>query len=134
MPVVESNPTDDVLGEDVDDQNLGREGNGPNGQHNPHHSGNQANTNQHTLGGGGSGAYQPNQTNKTRMAATQFNSLEDGTCSNASAVFQLLVQKGVVDKEGCFIWEKFEFKLVFWRKLKDSGPKINQVLMCSNRN
>jgi hypothetical protein len=31
MPVVESNPTDDVLGEDVDNQKLGREGNGSNG-------------------------------------------------------------------------------------------------------
>jgi hypothetical protein len=107
MPVVEPYPNDDVLGEDVDDQNLGREGNGSNGQHNSHHPGNQTNTNQDSLGGGGGGgAYQPNQPNRTRMAAAQFNSLENGTCSNASAVFHLLVQKGVVDKEGCFIWKK----------------------------
>jgi hypothetical protein len=39
MPVVEPHPNDDVLGEGVDDQNLGREGNGSNGQHNSQHPG-----------------------------------------------------------------------------------------------
>jgi hypothetical protein len=134
MPVVEPHPNDDVLGEDVDDQNLGREGNGSNGQHNSHHPGNQTNTNQDSLGGGG-GAYQPNQPNRTRMAAAQFNSLENGTCSNASAIFQLLVQKGVVDKEGCFIWEKsavqasvLEETERFWAKDKSSADAFHQRL------
>jgi hypothetical protein len=103
MPAVEPHSNDDVLGEDVDDQNLGREGNGSNGQHNSQHPGNQTNTNQDSLGGGGGSGYQPNQTNRTRMAAAQLNSLEKDTCSNASAVFQLLVQKGVVDRDGCFV-------------------------------
>jgi hypothetical protein len=62
------------------------------------------------------------------VAAFQFSSLEDVTCSNASAVFQLLVQKGVVDKEGCFIWEKsavqasvLEETKRFWAKDKSSA-------------
>jgi hypothetical protein len=84
MPAVETHPNDYVLGEDVDDQNLGREGNGSNGQHNSQHPRNQ-NTNQDSLGGGG--GYQANQTNRTRMAAAQLNSIEKDTCSNASAVF-----------------------------------------------
>jgi hypothetical protein len=130
MPVMETHTNDDVLGEDVDDQNLGREGNGSNGQHNSQHPGNQ-NNNQDSLGGGGGGGYQANQTNRTRMAAAQPNSIEKDTCSNASAVFQLLVQKGVVNKDGCFVWEKTAVQACvreetkrFWAKDKSSADEF----------
>jgi hypothetical protein len=69
------------------------------------------------------------------MAAAQLNSLENGTCSNASAVFQLLVQKGVVDRDGCFLWEKsavqasvLEETERFWAKDKSSDDEFQQRL------
>jgi hypothetical protein len=69
------------------------------------------------------------------VAASQFSSLEGFTCSTASAVFQLLVQKGVVDKEGCFIWEKSAVQATvleeterFWSKDKSSADLFQQRL------
>jgi hypothetical protein len=36
------------------------------------------------------------------------NSREQEGPTSASAVYQLLVQKGVIKKEGCFVWDKAE--------------------------
>jgi hypothetical protein len=102
MPLVETKATDDLLGEDSKDQNRRKEGNGPNRQYNFGNSGNQSNANQDAQSGGGA-THQTNHTNRTRMVATQVLAHEEVTCYSASAVFQLLGQKGLVDREGCFI-------------------------------
>jgi hypothetical protein len=69
------------------------------------------------------------------LAASQVSSQDGITCSTASAVFQLLVQKGVVDKEGCFIWEKSAVQASvleetdrLWAKEKSSADVFQQRL------
>jgi hypothetical protein len=55
---------------------------------------------------GGPGSTNNNQTggaNRTRMTRDLGNSHEQEGPTSASAVYQLLVQKGVINKEGCFV-------------------------------
>jgi hypothetical protein len=86
MPLVETRATNDLLGEDLEDQNRRREGNGSNGQYNFGNSRNQSNANQDAQNGGGHATHQTNQTNKIRMSTTQDLAHEVVTCYFASAV------------------------------------------------
>jgi hypothetical protein len=100
---------DDLLGEDLEDQNRrnGGDGNGNSGDRGLDNGGRSDAPPNSNLGGAGS--TNNNQTggaNRTRITRDLGNSHEQEGPTSASAVYQLLVQKGVINKEGCFVWDK----------------------------
>jgi hypothetical protein len=102
---------DDLLGEDLEDQNRrnGGDGNGNSDDKGLDNGGRSDAPPNNNLGGAGS--TNNNQTggaNRTRMTRDLGNSHEQEGPTSASAVYQLLVQKGVINKEGCFVWDKSE--------------------------
>jgi hypothetical protein len=63
------------------------------------------------------------------------NSHEQEGPTSASAVYQLLVQKGVINKEGCFVWDKSEVEDAviaeteqFWAKETTTDVTFQQRL------
>jgi hypothetical protein len=102
---------DDLLGEDLEDHNRrnGGDGNGDNGDRGVDNGGRSDAPPNGSLGGAGAANNnQASGANKTRMTRDLGNSHEQEGPTSASAVYQLLVQKGVINKEDCFVWDKAE--------------------------
>jgi hypothetical protein len=57
-------------------------------------------------GDGSTNNKQTGGANRTRMTRDLGNSHEEEGPTSTFPVYQLLVQKGVINKEGCFVWDK----------------------------
>jgi hypothetical protein len=133
-----ANDEDDLLGEDLEDQNRrnGGDGNGNNGDRGVDNGGRSDAPPNNSLGGVGS--TNNNQTggaNRTRMTRDLGNSHEQEGPTSASAVYQMLVQKGVINKEGYFVWDKSEVEDAviaetgqFWAKETTADVTFQQRL------
>jgi hypothetical protein len=130
-----ANDDDDLLGEDLEDQNRrnGGDGNVDNGDRGVDNGGRSDAPPNNSLGG--AGAANNNQTggaNRTRMTRDLGNSHEQEGPTSASAIYQLLVQKGVINKEGCFVWDKAEVEEAeteqFWAKETTTNVTFQQRL------
>jgi hypothetical protein len=133
-----ANDDEDLLGEDLEDQNRRNsgDGNGDNGDRGLDNGGRSNAPPNNNLGG--TGAANNNQTggaNRTRMTRDLGNSHEQEGPTSASAVYQLLVQKGVINQEGCFVWDKAEVEEAviaeteqFWAKETTADVTFQQRL------
>jgi hypothetical protein len=104
-----ANDDADLLVEDLEDQNRrnGGDGNGENVDRGLDNGGrSDAPPNNNLCGSGAAKNNQTGGANRTRMTRDLENSHEQEGPTSASAVYQLLVQKGVINKEGCFVWDK----------------------------
>jgi hypothetical protein len=96
----------DLLGEDSEDQDRRNEGDGANGQNRMDTDGSGGTLPKSNTQTNNGGAIHHSGPTRTRMAASHGENQVDEGVNTASVVFQLLVQRGLVDKDGCFVGDK----------------------------
>jgi hypothetical protein len=134
IPTAEDN--DDLLGEELEDQSKrDTEGSNQGGQDNGGSSGTTARPQSFSLGNINQASANDQYNHKDQYMETPLGENCFPQDANASAVYQLLLQKGLVDHNGAFVWDKTpanvtvneEVKKLWYSEKMLKGNLINLV-------